>query len=85
MKKLYSMLLLSLITGAIAAQSFTEIIGTPFSGYTGPAAFADIVWGVFAGLVLLEDTKKGLEQGKDLLRPTLELALEIISRGIKRD
>jgi AcrR family transcriptional regulator len=50
-----------------------------------PAAFADIVWSVFAGLVLLEDTKKGLEQGKDLLRPTLELALEIISRGIKKN
>jgi AcrR family transcriptional regulator len=49
-----------------------------------PAAFADIVWGVFGGLVLLEDTKKGLKQGKDLLRPTLELALEIISRGIKK-
>lgn len=50
-----------------------------------PAAFADIVWAAFAGLVLLEDTKKGLEQGKDLLRPTLELALEIINRGIKRN
>jgi len=50
-----------------------------------PAAFANIVWGVFTGLVLLEDTKKGLKQGKDLLRPTLELALEIISRGIKRN
>jgi AcrR family transcriptional regulator len=50
-----------------------------------PAAFANIVWGVFAGLVLLEDTKKGLKQGKDLLRPTLELALEIINRGIKKN
>ena len=49
-----------------------------------PSAFADIVWGLFAGLVLLEDTKKGLRQGKDLLEPTLELALEIISRGIKK-
>jgi AcrR family transcriptional regulator len=50
-----------------------------------PAAFADIVWGLFAGLVLLEDTKKGLNPPKDLLRPTLELALEIISRGIKKN
>jgi AcrR family transcriptional regulator len=50
-----------------------------------PAAFADIVWGLFAGLVLLEDTKKGLNPAKDLLRPTLELALEIIGRGIKRN
>ncbi len=50
-----------------------------------PAAFADTVWSLFAGLVLLEDTKKGLNQGKDLLEPTLELALEIISRGIKKN
>ncbi len=50
-----------------------------------PAAFADTVWSLFAGLVLLEDTKKGLKQGKDLLEPTLELALEIISRGIKKN
>ena len=50
-----------------------------------PAAFADIVWGLFAGLVLLEDTKNGLNPPKDLLRPTLELALEIIGRGIKKN
>jgi len=40
------------------------------------------VWSVFAGLVLYEDTKKGLNEGKDLLEPTLILALEIIGRGI---
>ena len=50
-----------------------------------PAAFADIVWGLFAGLVLLEDTKKGLNAGKDLLMPTLKLAMEVISRGIKKN
>ena len=47
-----------------------------------PVAFAEIVWSVFAGLVLYEDTKKGLNEGKDLLEPTLILALEIIGRGI---
>jgi AcrR family transcriptional regulator len=49
-----------------------------------PVAFANIVWGLFAGLVLLEDTKKGLSQGKDQLRPTLELALEVIGRGVEK-
>jgi AcrR family transcriptional regulator len=48
-----------------------------------PAAFADIVWSLFSGLVLWEDTKQGLGSRKDLLRPTLELALEVIGRGIK--
>jgi len=50
-----------------------------------PVAFAEIVWGVFAGLVLNEDTKKGLDEGKDLLEPTLILALEIIGRGIMKN
>jgi AcrR family transcriptional regulator len=50
-----------------------------------PAAFADIVWSLFAGLVLLQDTKKGLDRCKDFLRPTLEQALEIITRGINKN
>jgi AcrR family transcriptional regulator len=50
-----------------------------------PAAFADIVWSLFSGLVLWEDTKKGFGSGKDLLSPTLELALELIGRGIRKN
>ena len=50
-----------------------------------PVAFADIVWSLFPGLVLLEDTKKGLDRCKDFLRPTLEQALEIITRGIEKN
>jgi len=50
-----------------------------------PVAFADIVWGLFAGLVLWEHTKKGFDPSKDFLRPTLGLAIEIINRGIKKN
>ena len=50
-----------------------------------PTAFADIVWGLFAGLVLWEHTKKGFDARKNFLRPTLGLAIEIISRGIKKN
>ena len=50
-----------------------------------PAAFAEIIWSVFAGLVLYEDTKKGLNEGKDQLEPTLIMALEIIGRGIMKN
>jgi AcrR family transcriptional regulator len=49
-----------------------------------PTAFADIVWALFAGLVLWEHTKKGFDARKDFLRPTLGLAIKIISRGIKK-
>ncbi|MBC8178118.1 MAG: TetR/AcrR family transcriptional regulator, partial [Deltaproteobacteria bacterium] len=41
-----------------------------------PVAFAEIIWSVFTGLVLYEDTKKGLNEGKDQLEPTLIMALE---------
>ena len=50
-----------------------------------PIAFADIIWGLFAGLVLWEHTKKGFDSSKDFLRPTLGLAIEIIGRGIKKN
>jgi len=50
-----------------------------------PTAFADIVWALFAGLVLWEHTKKGFDTKKDFLRPTLGLAIEIISRGIEKN
>ncbi|MCP4669327.1 MAG: TetR/AcrR family transcriptional regulator [Deltaproteobacteria bacterium] len=50
-----------------------------------PTAFADIVWGLFAGLVLWEHTKKGFDPRKDFLRSTLGLAIEILSRGIKKN
>ena len=50
-----------------------------------PVAFADIVWSLFAGLILLEDTKKGLDRCKDFLRPTLEQALEMITRGVEKN
>lgn len=50
-----------------------------------PIAFADIVWGLFAGLVLWEDTKKGFDPKKDFLKPTLKLAIEIINQGIKNN
>ena len=50
-----------------------------------PIAFADIVWGLYAGLVLWEHTKKGFDSEKDFLKPTLGLAIEIITRGIKKN
>jgi len=50
-----------------------------------PTAFADIVWGLFTGVVLWEETKRGFDSKKDFLRPTLELAIEIISRGIRKN
>ena len=50
-----------------------------------PIALADIVWGLFSGVVLLEEMKKGFDPKKDFLNPTLKLGIEIISRGVKKN
>jgi AcrR family transcriptional regulator len=50
-----------------------------------PIALADIVWGLFSGVVLWEETKKGFDPKKDFIKPTLELGIEIISRGVKKN
>ena len=67
------------------AGIFEEGIQEGFFLEYHPIAFADIVWGLFAGLVLWEDTKKGFDPKKDFLRPTLGTAIEIISKGIKKN
>jgi len=47
-----------------------------------PVALADLVWAVFSGLVLWEESKRGFAPDKDYLQTTLELAIETMARGI---
>lgn len=47
-----------------------------------PIALADIVWSLFAGLVLWEESKRGFDSNKDHFKPTLALAMDIFRRGI---
>jgi AcrR family transcriptional regulator len=46
-------------------------------------ALADIIWSLFAGIVLWEESKKKIDIKKDHLRSTLEIAFEIFGSGIK--
>lgn len=48
-----------------------------------PVALADIVWALFSGVVLWEESKRLIDSKKDFLKPTLEIAFEIFSRGIE--
>lgn len=50
-----------------------------------PIALGDIVWAVFTGLVLWEDSKRVFDPGKDYLKPTLELAMEVMARGLSKN
>ena len=49
-----------------------------------PTAVADIVWSLFTGVVLWEESKRMIGDDKDYLKPTLDIAFEIIARGIAR-
>jgi hypothetical protein len=48
-----------------------------------PNALADIVWALFSGVILWEESKKIIDSEKDFLKPTLEIAFEIFGRGIR--
>lgn len=44
---------------------------------------ADIIWSMFSGIVLWEESKKMIEGDKDFLEKTLDTAFDIFRRGIK--
>ena len=48
-----------------------------------PVALADVVWALFSGVVLWEESKRLINSQKDFLRSTLEIAFEILNNGIK--
>jgi AcrR family transcriptional regulator len=49
-----------------------------------PIALADTLWSLFSGVVLWLTSKKIIDERKDYLHATLELAFEVFLRGIKK-
>jgi AcrR family transcriptional regulator len=49
-----------------------------------PTAVADIVWSLFTGVVLWEESKRMIDDEKDFLKHTIDVAFEIFSRGIAK-
>jgi hypothetical protein len=49
-----------------------------------PFALADTLWALFSGIILWEESKKIINENKDYLKPTLDLAFEVFSRGVAR-
>ena len=47
-------------------------------------AVADIVWSLFTGVVLWEESKRMIDDDKDYLKNTLDIAFEIFARGVTR-
>jgi len=49
-----------------------------------PVALADVLWASYAGIVLWVDSKRLLNDQKDFVKPTLEMAFKIITKGLKK-
>ena len=49
-----------------------------------PQKLALILWALFSGLVLWEESKRSLDPGKNFLKPTMDIAFEIFWRGIMK-
>jgi glutamate-1-semialdehyde aminotransferase len=49
-----------------------------------PLAMADTFWALFSGVVLWLTSKKILDEKKDYLKQTLDVAFEIFRRGLKK-
>jgi AcrR family transcriptional regulator len=49
-----------------------------------PQQLAMVLWAMFSGLVLWEESKRALDPRKDFLKPTLDVAFEVFGRGIAK-
>jgi AcrR family transcriptional regulator len=68
----------------ILAEIFKDDTGQDNFASRHPTAIADIVWSLFTGVVLWEESKRMIDNEKDFLKQTLDVAFEIFSRGITR-
>jgi AcrR family transcriptional regulator len=69
---------------AILAEIFKDDTGQDIFANHPPAAIADIIWSLFTGVILWEESKRMIDNEKDFLKQTLDVAFEIFSRGITR-
>ena len=68
---------------AIIAHLFDEEIHSGVVIDKPSMVLADIMWSMFSGIVLWEESKKMIEGDKDFLEKTLDTAFDIFRRGIK--
>jgi AcrR family transcriptional regulator len=66
----------------VLAQIFKEGSGKKGFMDNNPTAVADIVWSLFTGVVLWEESKRMIDDEKNFLKQTLDVAFEIFTRGV---
>ena len=66
------------------AQIFKEGVDKKIFIDRHPIALADTFWALFSGVVLWLTSKKIIDQRKDYLKQTLDVAFEIFRRGLNK-
>ena len=66
------------------AQIFKEGVDEGIFIDQHPVALADTFWALFSGVVLWLTSKKIIDQRKDYLKQTLDVAFEIFRRGLNK-
>ena len=46
--------------------------------------FADVVWSIFSGISVWEESKKALDPTKHYMKKTLDRAFDLLIKGIKK-
>jgi AcrR family transcriptional regulator len=68
----------------IIADLFQQAIESGDCGGHHPVALSDITWGLFSGVVLWEESKKVFNKDKDFLKETVDIAFDILERGLRQ-
>ena len=68
----------------VLSQIFKEGSGKEGFIDSNPTAIADVVWSLFTGVVLWEESKRMIDDEKDFLKQTLDTAFEIFARGVTK-
>ena len=66
------------------AQIFKEGIQAGLFIDKHPVAISDIFWSLFSGVVLWTNSKKIINEEKNFLKETLNLAFKVFKQGIMR-
>ena len=66
------------------ADVFEEGIGEGKFVKGKSIAHADITWAMFTGIVMWEEAKRKINPKKDFLKPTLDMAFDIVLNGAKK-
>jgi len=68
----------------VLAEVFEDSSGRHEFLDTNPSAVADIIWSLFTGVVLWEESKRMIDDEKNFLKQTLDIAFDIFARGIAK-